>query len=571
MTIDEAKAPWWRGAAIYQVYPRSFADASGDGVGDLDGLRHRLGHVAGLGVDAVWVSPFYRSPQADFGYDVADHTDVDPLFGTLADADALVGEAHRLGLRVIVDFVPGHTSSAHAWFRDSRTSRDGERADWYVWADAKPDGTAPNNWLSFFGGPAWQWEPRRGQYYLHHFHRAQPNLDLTVPEVVEAQLDVAAFWLERGIDGLRLDALPTAAHDPLLRDNPVQRSAEAAVDMGGNGANPILRQSPDFSFDRPHLMPFLERLRARAESFGPDRLLLAEVGNVNSLAVSAKYTRTGRHLHTCYHFLLLQERPTAALVRTVLERTLAALANGGAVTWATGNHDVVRLASRLEPLGDAALERVRLRTFVALVLSLEGGACLYQGDELGLPEATLAEGQLRDPYGIEFWPDFAGRDGCRTPMPWDAGAPHAGFSTREPWLPVPDAHRELAVSAQAGDPGSTLRFVRGFLHWRRGRPEIVRGTTALVPSAPDVVAFERRSGSARTLCLFNLGPDETSHAAEPALVAASGHGLDGGAVSGDGATVTLRPFGAFYGELPDDSKTSREAAAPMRHATERGA
>ena len=550
---------WWRGAVVYQVYPRSFADGDGDGVGDLAGAAARLGHVAELGADAVWIAPFFRSPQADFGYDVSDHRDVDPMFGTLADFDALVGEAHRLGLRVLVDFIPGHTSSEHRWFEDSRAGRDGAHAHWYVWADPKPDGTPPNNWLSFFGGSAWQWEPRRGQYYLHHFHRAQPNLDLTVPEVVEAQLDVAAFWLERGVDGLRLDAVPMAGHDPLLRDNPVRGPASGgAVEVSGNAMNPIFRQRFDRSFDAPHLMDFLARLRTRADAVRPDVFLMGEVDNVDAVAVGAKYTRSGRHLHSCYHFGLLQPTLTGASARAAIARTHAAQANGGCTTWATGNHDVVRLASRYAPLGDAALERARHRTVLALFPSLEGGACLYQGDELGLTEAVLARHELRDPTGIEFWPDYAGRDGCRTPMPWEADAPGMGFTDATPWLPLPGAHRALAASVQADDPDSTLRFVQGFLGWRRTRAELVRGTLEPVEldgtdgaagAGGTVVAFDRVLDGARTRCLFNLGRASARCRVGARARTLAGHGLEGGADASGGDAVTLRPFGAWFGEI----------------------
>ena len=489
---------------------------------------------------------------------------VDPLFGTLEDFDALVARAHALGLRVLVDFIPGHTSSEHRWFRDSRSSRDAERSSWYVWADARPDGTPPNNWLSFFGGSAWQWEPRRGQYYLHHFHRGQPNLNLAHPEVVEAQIAQATFWLERGVDGLRLDAVPTAAHDPELRDNPVQDRPDAAVDMGGNGANPILCQRPDRSFDQPHLMPFLERLRSATDGIRPDALLMGEVGNVDSLAVSAKYTASGRHLHSCYHFLLLQDRLDAPLVRAVAARTEAALARGGAVAWATGNHDVVRLASRYRSLGDPALDAARARAAFALFASLRGGLCLYQGDELGLPEAALAKHELRDPYGIEFWPDFAGRDGCRTPMPWRA-EPGAGFSTGEPWLPIPDGHVPLAVDAQERDPRSMLRFARALLRWRRGRAELLHGALELLPAPDPVVAFERTLGEVRTLCLFNLDASPARFVAASPLETLFEPGVSGArprSLPADGRVVELAPFGVWYGARRGVAANSRAGEAP---------
>ncbi|HWI24199.1 MAG TPA: alpha-amylase family glycosyl hydrolase, partial [Lysobacter sp.] len=295
---------WWRGAVIYQIYPRSYLDTNGDGVGDLPGIIERLDHVASLGVDAIWVSPFFKSPMADFGYDIADYREVDPLFGTLEDVDRLLAKAHALGLKVMIDQVLSHTSVEHDWFKASRESRDGDKTDWYVWADAKPDGTPPNNWLSIFGGVAWQWEPRRGQYFLHNFLASQPDLNFHNPAVRAAQLDNVKFWLDRGVDGLRLDAINFCFHDPQLRDNP-PKPAELRTGRGFSPDNPYAFQYHWHNNTQPENLAFLEALRALMDRY-PDVAALGEISSEDSLATMAEYVGDAR-LHMGYSFELLTD------------------------------------------------------------------------------------------------------------------------------------------------------------------------------------------------------------------------------------------------------------------------
>ncbi|GMV28171.1 MAG: alpha-glucosidase AglA [Rhodanobacteraceae bacterium] len=494
-----SRQPWWRGAVIYQVYPRSFQDADGDGVGDLPGLLTRLDYIASLGVDAIWISPFFKSPMHDFGYDIADYRDVDPLFGTLADFDAVLARAHALGLKVMIDQVLSHTSIEHAWFLQSRESRDNDKADWYVWADARADGTPPNNWLSIFGGGAWQWEPRRRQYYLHNFLTTQPDLNFHHPEVQQAALDNVAFWLARGVDGLRLDAINFCFHDRQLRDNPA-KPPEQRVGRGFSADNPYAYQFHYYNNTQPENLAFLERLRALMDRF-PGVVSLGEISAEDSLATTAEYTRPGR-LHMGYSFELLTEDGSPAYIRRTVER-LEAQMHEGWPCWAVSNHDVQRVVTRwggATPVPDLPIQ------LLMLVCCLRGSVCLFQGEELGLPEAELPFDAIRDPYGIAFWPDFKGRDGCRTPMPWDDST-HAGFSRSTPWLPVAAAHAGLDVARQERDPASTLQRLRRFLHWRRDQPALIDGTIRFVDAPEPALVFERACASQRVVLSFNLGDE----------------------------------------------------------------
>ena len=493
---DAATGPWWRGAVIYQVYPRSFLDSDGDGVGDLPGIAAKLDYIAALGVDAIWISPFFKSPMADFGYDIADYREVDPLFGTLADFDRLLEKAHALGLKVVIDQVLSHTSVEHAWFRESREDRDNPKSDWYVWADARPDGTPPNNWLSIFGGVAWQWEPRRGQYFLHNFLASQPDLDFHNPAVRAAQLDNVRFWLDRGVDGLRLDAINFCFHDALLRDNP-PKPPELRVGRGFSADNPYAFQYHWHNNTQPENLGFLAELRALMDRYG-DVAALGEISSEDSLATMAEYVGDAR-LHMGYSFELLTDDRSAAYVRATVE-TLEAKMPHGWPCWALSNHDVRRAVTRW---GGDAPHPMLARQLLALVCSLRGSVCLYQGEELGLVEADVAYERLQDPYGIAFWPSFKGRDGCRTPLPWN-DAPNAGFSSGAPWLPVAKPHRALAVSAQESDPHSTLHAARGFLRWRKSQPALVHGAIRFLDAPEPVLAFVREHDGRRLLLAFNL-------------------------------------------------------------------
>ena len=536
-------APWWRGAVIYQIYPRSFLDTDGDGVGDLPGIVERLDYVAALGVDAIWIAPFFKSPMADFGYDIADYRDVDPLFGTLDDFDRLLAKAHRLGLKVMIDQVLSHTSAEHAWFRASRQSRDNPMADWYVWADARPDGTPPNNWLSLFGGSAWQWEPRRGQYCLHNFLAAQPDLNFHHPEVRAATLDNLRFWLDKGVDGVRLDAINFCFHDRQLRDNPPKPS-DQRVGRGFSPANPYAFQYHYHNNTQPENLAFLGELRALMDRY-PDVAALGEISSEDSLATMAEYTAGGR-LHMGYSFELLTDDFSAAHIRDTV-RQLEAQMTEGWPCWAISNHDVERVLSRWGN-GNASAQLANL--FTAMVCSLRGSVCVYQGEELGLTEADVPYESLRDPYGIAFWPQFKGRDGCRTPMPWSDTDVQAGFSHGMPWLPVPEEHRARAVAQQQADPHSVLNGFRAFMRWRQTQPALRWGEIEFIDTTEPVLAFIRRLDGDALLVVFNLGaaPTELSLPTLPGtLTALHGHGLGEGSLH-DGS-LRLPGHGAWFARL----------------------
>jgi alpha-glucosidase len=405
---------WWRGGVIYQVYPRSFQDSNGDGIGDLPGILQRLDYIASLGVDAIWLSPFFQSPQADMGYDVSDYLDVDRLFGSLQDFDDLIERAHALGLKVIIDQVLSHTSDQHPWFRESRLSRTNARADWYVWADPKKDGSPPNNWPSVFGGRAWEWNPSRRQYYLHNFLAEQPDLNFHNPAVQDAVLDVMRFWLERGVDGFRLDTVNFYFHDEALRNNPPARRPEHLP----YAVNPYDMQEHRYSKSRPDNIAFLRRIRQLLDEF-PGTTSVGEVGDSHrGVELMAAYTADGDKLHMCYSFEFLDEHFSAGHFRSRIKKFFAAGADSWPC-WSFSNHDVRRHISRWA--GHATDHEALGRQAAALLLTLKGSVCLYQGEELGLPEADILFEELTDPPGIRFWPEYKGRDGCRTPMPWDEG------------------------------------------------------------------------------------------------------------------------------------------------------
>lgn len=533
---------WWRGAVVYQIYPRSFFDTNADGIGDLRGIAHKLDYVQSLGVDAIWVSPFFKSPMKDFGYDVSDYRDVDPMFGSLADFDHLLDAAHRRGLKVLIDLVLSHTSDQHPWFLESKQSRENAKADWYVWSDPKPDGSPPNNWLSVFGGVAWEWEPRRRQYYLHNFLASQPDLNFHCEAVVEAVLDVARFWLDRGVDGFRLDTANFYTHDQELRDNP---PAGSRVKTDGTFTdNPYAYQLHLYDKSRPENFRFLRRLRKLMDRY-PGRFTIGEVASDDSLVVAASYVRGDQHLHTAYTFDLLTPTFSARHIRAVLER-MEELIEDGWPCWSFGNHDVARVATRWGHAHDSSRFA---RVLVALLGSLRGTVCLYQGDELGLSEADVPYERLQDPYGIAFWPEHKGRDGCRTPMPWRADEAGAGFSVMDPWLPVSNDHARLAVDRQERESDSTLHAVRRFLAFRRDLPPLVAGTLRFLgdPEEESLLLFERSLGGRTLLCAFNLG-EETRRVTAPPKVSAI-HGLPGTEGRLEGDTLVLPGLAWFFGEV----------------------
>lgn len=527
----QTACPWWRGAVLYQVYLRSFADGDGDGLGDLRGLIGRLDHIAGLGVDGLWLGPFYPTPDRDFGYDVSDHCAVDPRFGTLDDFDRLLREAHARGLKVIIDQVWSHTAAEHPWFTGSRASRDDPRADWYVWADARPDGSPPTNWQSWMGGPAWTWEPRRRQYYLHNFLPQMPDLNLHCADVQEAVLEIGRFWLQRGVDGFRLDTANYYCHDPLLRDNPPQPPER-------RGDVPAAMQQHLYNICQPQTLPFLARVRALCEGFDA-RMTVAEIGSHDNLARMIEYTRGTDRLHTAYSFLLLNAQPRADALADLMQRWQEGDGAAAWPSWALSNHDVPRVATRWAQ-GDTA----RARQWIVLLACLRGTLFLYQGEELGLPQSDIAYEDLQDPFGKARWPREQGRDGCRTPMPWVAGHPTGGFTEGRPWLPSDPAHRARAVDRQEADPGSTLQLARRVLALRRAHPALRLGRCEILHADADVLVCRRVHGADAVLAAFNLGGQPEVHGLGRAPRAAGDVlALNGAAL--EGALLRLPPGAAF--------------------------
>ncbi len=489
---------WWRGSVTYQIYPRSFQDFDGDGSGDLRGITQRLPYLADLGVEAIWLSPIFVSPFFDMGYDVSNYTDIDPRFGSLADFDAMVERAHELGLKVVIDQVLSHSSSEHPFFTESRGSRDNPKADWYVWADPKPDGSPPNNWLSVFGGGAWQWEARRRQYYLHNFLAEQPDFNFHNPEVQDWILSTMRFWLERGVDGFRLDTVNFYFHDKLLRDDAADYRIKEIPEW-----NPYSMQYHLFSKNQPENLPFLERMRALLDEF-EDRAMVGEMGESHhAIRMMGEYT-TGRRLHQCYSFEMLGDAFTAAHFRNQIVDMFTGAPNGWP-TWAFSNHDVIRHATRWAKHGLTQDSLAKLAG--GLLLSLQGSICLYQGEELGQTETDLEYFELDDPQGKRFWPENKGRDGCRTPMVWDNGNASSGFSTGRPWLPIKAPQAARHVAGQIGDPDSVLNFYRRMLRLRRDTEALRTGATHFFATSEPVLAFLR---GGEVICVFNLSPETHS-------------------------------------------------------------
>lgn len=491
--MREVNKQWWRGCVIYQIYPRSYADKNGDGIGDLAGIIEKLPYIASLGVDAIWLSPFYPSPMKDFGYDVQDYCDVDPMFGDLQEAYRLIEKAHELGIKVLIDLVLSHTSDKHPWFIESSASRENDKADWYVWSNPKEDGTPPNNWLSIFGGSAWQWHAGRRQYYLHNFLASQPDLNFHNERVCKEMLAVARFWLEAGVDGFRLDTVNMYTHDKLLRDNP---PATAKTKVNGiPDENPYAMQQTIYNINRPENLLFIERLRALMDEFG-QTTTVGELGAVADVPKAMREYTGDKRLHMAYSFALMHKQHEATFIREQVEK----IDEKCWANWALSNHDVMRVMSRWE-LEDTPQAAV---TLIALMTTLRGSSCLYQGEELGLPEATVPYEALQDPYGIEFWPEFKGRDGCRTPMVW-SDAPDHGFGSLEAWLPHDSAQTPYAVSLQDKQFNSTLNRVRRFLNWRKKQAVLRYGDMMFLEGyAKDLLVFERTLEQEKVRCIFNL-------------------------------------------------------------------
>lgn len=529
-------APWWRGAVIYQIYPRSFLDTNGDGIGDLPGITARLDYISSLGVDGIWISPFFTSPMKDFGYDVADYCDVDPIFGSLADVDRLIAEANARNLKVIIDQVYSHTSDAHAWFCESRSNRANSKSDWYVWRDPKPDGAPPTNWQSVFGGPGWTWDARRQQYYMHNFLPGQPQLNVHNREVQDALLDVARFWLDRGVDGFRLDAINFSMFDPQFRDNPPLPAGNRLI------TRPFDLQKHEHNMSHPDIVIFLERVRSLTDSYGAI-FTVAEIGGPDPLGEMQAFTADGKRLNSAYSFDFLYARDLSA------ERVVRAQSNwtgGGGQgwpSWAFSNHDAPRCISRWFD-GTPRPEHAKLTN--ALLLTLRGNPILYQGEELGLPQGEVAFEDLQDPEAIANWPLTLGRDGARTPMPWHRSAPHAGFSDGTPWLPVSGDHAALAVDQQETVDGSVLNFTRRLLAAREESLALRLGSVTFLHGKGDVLAFLRQHESERVVCVFNFGSQRASMPepmpADTETIISSGWA--------DRDEAGLPPYSAWIGRLP---------------------
>jgi alpha-glucosidase len=516
---------WWHGGVFYQIYPRSFADSNGDGTGDLPGIISRLDYLAELGIAGIWLSPITVSPDRDWGYDVADYRDVDPDFGSLDDLAILVSEAGRRGIRILLDLVPNHTSDQHPWFVDARTGPDAEHRDFYVWADPAPDGGPPNNWVSVFGGSAWELDRASGQYFLHNFEREQPDLNWWNDDVRTAFDEIVRYWWDRGIAGFRIDVCNMMIKDAELRDNP-PATEEDPLDQQFMGVKAV------YNTDRPEAHDILRRWRAIADSYEPERLLIGET-NVERLSTLMEFYGNGRNeLHGGFNFVFLNAALEAEAMRGIVEEVEATLPAGGWPIWTGSNHDVSRLATRWAG-GDPA----KVRCALLILLTLRGTPFLYQGDEIGLTDGPIEKSDLRDAVGIRFWPYYKGRDAERTPMPWSDG-PGGRFT--EPgvptWLPMADP-AQCNVAAQAGDPDSVLAFTRRAVAARTGSDDLALGSYRSLPSPVGTWAFQRGAGTVVALNMSDA--PQGFDGVEGSIVLATDRAREGSAQS-DG--LTLAPW-----------------------------
>ena len=513
---DRAPLPWWEPATIYQIYPRSFQDSDGDGVGDLKGIEYRLDYLADLGVDALWLSPIFPSPMADFGYDISDYTGVDPLFGSLEDFDRLLSASHAKGLKLLLDLVPNHSSDQHPWFLESRASRDSPKRDWYIWRDPAPNGGPPNNWISDFGGSSWEWDEATGQYYLHAFLKEQPDLNWRNPEVRNAMLDVLRFWFDRGVDGFRIDVLWHIIKADGLPDNPV--NPDYRPELGEK-----LKLLQAHSTDQPEVHEVAAEFRALADEYG-DRLLVGEI--VLPLdRLMHYYGRERPGVHLPFNFQLVEAPWDASVLKKLISEYEAALPPGGWPNWVIASHDYPRIAAKL---GEA-----QARVAAMLLLTLRGTPTLYQGDELGIGMVAVPPDRIRDPKELREPGIGLGRDPSRTPMAWDK-TPHAGFSAVEPWLPLHVDWPVRNVVAEAANPTSMLNLYRALLELRRSEPALSVGGLELVDAETGVLAYRRLHSDTSLLVALNLTAELRQSPLQRGTPILSTHGL--GAFDG-----TLRP------------------------------
>ncbi|HEY0733396.1 MAG TPA: alpha-amylase family glycosyl hydrolase [Herpetosiphonaceae bacterium] len=479
---------WWQRGIIYQIYPRSFMDSNGDGIGDLAGISRRLAYLEDLGVDAIWISPIFPSPMVDFGYDVSDYIGIDPIFGTLDDFNALVTASHRHGLKVLLDFVPNHSSDQHPWFIESRSSRDNPKRDWYVWRDPAPDGGPPTNWVSEFGGPAWTLDETNGQYYYHAYLKEQPDVNWRNPEVRAAMYDAMRFWLDRGVDGFRIDALRQLVKDEQFRHNPPNPGYDPALHGPNRAVMPI------YTTDLPELMQIIAEMRHVADDY-PDRVLIGEL-YLPIERLMAYYGAEGRGLHLPFNFHLILTPWQAQAIADLIGRYEAALPAGGWPNWVLGNHDQHRLATRIGP--------AQARVAAMLLLTLRGTPTLYYGDEIGMSDVEIPPDQVYDPFEKNVPGMGLGRDPERTPMQWDASA-NAGFTEGTPWLPLAPDYQQNNVARELDDPASMLTLYRRLIELRRAEDALAVGEYAGVPAEGELLAYVRSYGERRLLIVLNLG------------------------------------------------------------------
>ena len=497
---------WWKKGVIYQVYPRSFQDSDGDGVGDLRGITDRLDYLHWLGVDILWLSPVFSSPMIDFGYDIRDYLQIDPLFGSLSDFDNLVIRAHRLGMKVLLDFIPNHTSAQHPWFCEARTSRDNPRRNWYLWRDPAPDGGPPNNWLSHFGGPAWTFDPHTGQYYCHSYLKEQPDLNWRNPDVEETMWEVLRFWLARGVDGFRLDAVWNLIKDDQFRDNPPNPEYQS-------GDWPYKALIPLYSCDRPEIHPILHRMRQVIEAYG-EKILVGEIYLPPERLVTYYGSGEKPEIHLPHNFELLFTPWKAEAVAATVDRFEGLLPPGRWPTWVLGNHDRPRLASRIGT--DQA------RVAALLLLTLRGTPTIYNGDEIGMENVPIAQWQIQDPWEKNSPGLGLGRDPVRTPMPWST-ARNAGFTTGHPWLPLAGNYRQCNVTAQMRTSDSMLNLYRALIHLRRVEPTLLKGSYETITATQSLYAYRRRHGAEEILVILNFGLDAAGFAMDRGKILLSSH------------------------------------------------
>ncbi len=482
-----ANFKWWERGIIYQIYPRSFMDSNGDGVGDLGGIRNKLGYLQWLGVDAIWISPIYPSPMADFGYDISNYTDIDPIFGTLNDFDALLADAHDRGLKVLLDYVPNHTSDQHPWFLDSRSSRDSAKRDWYIWRDPKAGGGPPNNWLSNFGGGAWEWDEKTGQYYYHAFLKEQPDLNWRNPEVQGAMLNVLRFWLDRGVDGFRVDVMHHLAKDTEFRDNPPNPEWQP-------GMSPYRELLTTYTADLPEVQEIVAELRNVLDKYD-DRMLVGEI-YLPVERLMTYYGASGKGAHLPFNFQLIGLPWNAREIAAAVERYEALLPSYAWPNWVLGNHDKSRVATRVGP--------AQARVAAMLLLTLRGTPTMYYGDEIGMHDVPIPVEQVQDPFEKNVPGLGLGRDPERTPMQW-SNDEQAGFTTGKPWLPIASDHQTINVALERDSPTSILTLYRRLIELRRAEAALSVGDFAPLPAPGDLMAYIRKTDQRRLLVVLNLG------------------------------------------------------------------